>query len=573
MKRISISIKFTIESRLNMYNKTTIRYYRSIAAGLFFLLFCTIALIGQPSESNSNYKTESPGHDWNQEVIYHVMQRSFYDSDGDLHGDLNGFAEKLDYLKELGVTTILFTPLYESGFYHNYFPTDYQKIDPEYGTMEDYIDFVRKVHDKGMKFIMDMETQYAQSGHVWFDDSYNNPESEYSDFIYYSDSLNQYPEQIFMPANSPLHEFTAWPGDKHNIVLLDLNNDHVRQWMLDFYTYWVDPNGDGNFDDGVDGFRIDHIMDDLDYKGIITNMYQDFWRPIFESCRAVNPKIFVLGEQSNWNEFGEQMIEKSGADAAFNFPLRFAIAGETGTHDMYVDPDRNGVTMDPKRIHGVVQEGLSKLPEGSFTINFLENHDTARWASVVNGNDGQMRVAALLNLFLPGTPSIYYGQELGVSGKTHEWGSDANHIPVREAFPWTSNASDKGNALWYKDSGPWWEISFWNTEEIEQLSLQKQEKNENSLWHHYKKLLQLRRDYASFRSGDYIAIWEDEEGLLAFERTHGEETVRVIINVSEENLSLVDKINAQDVVYSNGLEVDSNNASLQPYAFVIEINP
>ena len=90
---------------------------------------------------------------------------AFYDSDGDRHGDLKGFTSKLDYLKELGVTAILFTPIVESGFYHNYFPTDYEKIDPEYGTKEDYINFVRAVHAKGMKFIMDMETQYAQSGH------------------------------------------------------------------------------------------------------------------------------------------------------------------------------------------------------------------------------------------------------------------------------------------------------------------------------------------------------------------------------------------------------------------------
>ena len=215
--------------------------------------------------------------DWHDEVIYHVMPRSFYDSNGDRHGDLNGFVEKLDYLKELGVTTILFTPLYASEFYHNYFPTDYEEIDPEFGTKEDYLNFVRAVHDKGMKFLMDMETQYAPSGHPWFDDSFNNPDSPNSDFIYYTDSLNADPAQLFMPLGTPLHTFRRWPDGEHHIAHLDLNHPRVRQWMHDYYLYWVDPNGDGNFDDGVDGFRIDHIMDDLDYKGIITNMYVDFW--------------------------------------------------------------------------------------------------------------------------------------------------------------------------------------------------------------------------------------------------------------------------------------------------------
>ncbi|WP_299365792.1 alpha-amylase family glycosyl hydrolase [Winogradskyella sp.] len=508
---------------------------------------------------------------WNDEVIYHVMQRSFYDSNGDRHGDLNGFVEKLDYLKELGVTTILFTPLYESGFYHNYFPTNYENIDQEYGTKEDYINFVKAVHKKGLKFLMDMETQYAQSGNIWFDDSYKNPDSEYSDFIYYSDSLNHYPEQIFMPSKSPLHDFTAWPGDKHHIVFLDLNNETVKQWMTDFYTYWVDPNKDGNFNDGVDGFRIDHIMDDLDYKGLFTNMYQDFWKPIFKECKAINPNIFVLGEQSNWNEYGEKMVSLSGADAAFSFPLRFAIAGEEGTHDMYIDPTSNGVKMDPNRIHKVVKESMSKFTDSTFTVNFLENHDTARWASVVNNNEGQKRVAAVLNILLPGVPSIYYGQELGLTGQTSEWGSDANHIPVREAFPWTADKTTLGNALWYKDTGEWWEQSFWNTEAINTLNLEAQKKDKNSLWHHYKALISIRTQNRAFQQGTYEPFFVDQENIIAFKRQFENEVRYVIINTSEELISLNKDghYKLEEIVYGQNATIDSDKIVLKGYGMLI----
>ncbi len=509
---------------------------------------------------------------WNNEIIYHVMQRSFYDSNGDLHGDLNGFTQKLDYLKELGVTTILFTPLYESGFYHNYFPTDYENIDPEYGTKEDYLNFVKAVHKKGLKFLMDMETQYAQSGNIWFDDSYQNPGSEYSDFIYYADSLNQYPEQIFMPPKSPMHDFVAWPGNKYNIVLLDLNHPHVKQWMIDFYGYWVDPNKDGNFDDGVDGFRIDHIMDDLDYKGIFTNMYQDFWQPIFKACKEINPNVFVLGEQSNWNEYGDQMIMKSGADAAFSFPLRFAIAGEEGTHDMYIDPSSNGVTMEPPRIHKVVSENLTKFSDSTFTVNFLENHDTDRWATVVNGSENQKRSAAILNLLLPGIPSIYYGQELGVTGQKHEWGSDANHIPVREAFPWTSNPEDSGNALWYKNGGAVWDVSFWRSEAIHQFSLEHQKKDPNSLWQHYKELIALRTSYDSFRLGDYLPLFENTEGLIAFQRTYGKEKAIVIINTNKDTREV--QMNTEDYVelYGQGVKASATELQLGPFSYYIALS-
>lgn len=508
---------------------------------------------------------------WNNEVIYHVMQRSFYDSNGDRHGDLNGFVEKLDYLKELGVTTILFTPLYASGFYHNYFPTDYEEIDPEYGTKADYIQFVKAVHDKGMKFLMDMETQYAQSGHIWFDDSYKNPASAYTDFIYYPDSLNEFPEQIFMPSRSALHDFTAWPGDKHHIVFLDLNHPKVKQWMIDFYAYWVDPNQDGSFDDGVDGFRIDHIMDDLDYKGLFTNMYQDFWQPIFKACKEINPAIFVLGEQSNWNEYGDEMVKKSGADAAFSFPLRFALAGEEGTHDMYKASDQSGIRMDPTRIHQVIKESQSKFTDSTYTINFLENHDTDRWATVVNSIEGQERTAATLNLLLPGVPSIYYGQELGMTGKKHEWGSDANHIPVREAFPWTADYTDTGNAVWYQDTGEWWDLSIWQTEAIQKLALSTQKLDKKSLWHFYKQLISIREEHPAFRLGEYEPILTQHPNLFAFVTTYEGKSNTVLVNTSSTALEVDDASFSQfkEILLQDNASLQGTLLALKPYGILI----
>lgn len=510
---------------------------------------------------------------WNNEVIYHVMPRSFYDSNGDLHGDLNGFVEKLDYLKELGVTTILFTPLYESGFYHNYFPTDYYAIDPEYGTKEDYINFVKAVHKKGLKFIMDMETQYAQGEHIWFADSYKNPQSEYSDFVYYSDSLNVYPEQIFMESRSPLFGFKTWPNDRaYNIVILDLNKPKVKSWMKDFYTYWVDPNGDGNFDDGVDGFRIDHIMDDLDYKGIITNMYQDFWKPIFEACKAINPNIFVLGEQSNWADTGEQMVKQSGADAAFNFGLKFAISNEEKTMDMFSSADKKETSIDPQQIHKVVQETMDTFNNGTYSVTFLENHDTARYATVVQEHDGLKRIGAILNLFLPGLPSIYYGQELGVTGRIVDWGSDTNHLPLREAFPWTDNPEDEGIALFYKNTGEWWDISFWQTDAIKQLALTNQKTDKNSLWHHYKKLLDIRKTHEAFRLGDYAPLLTDVNGVLAFERKTDNETVAVLVNLTGESI-VVPRFNIDDwqgeTLYGKIKTNASKSLVLDPYGYLV----
>ncbi len=474
---------------------------------------------------------EASRTNWNDEIIYHVMPRSFRDSNGDRHGDLNGFVEKLDYLEELGVTAILFTPLYESDFYHNYFATDYEAIDPEYGTKDEYIQFVKAVHAKGMKFVMDMETQYAPSGHPWFDDSYRNPGSEYSDFIYYSDASNEYPEQFLLPTRSPLQPYRLWPGEERTIAYLDLNHPRVKAYMRDFFAYWVDPDGDGNFDDGVDGFRIDHIMDDLDHKGLFRNLYADFWRPIFDDVKAINPDIFIVGEQADWASNGLPMIEGSGADASFNFQMRFALEQNVYVKDM---PNGAGVTLDAQRIHKAVQENAAIFHGPPYTVNFIENHDTDRWMSVTGGHAGQARAAAVLNLLLPGVPSIYYGQELGVTGEKKPWDYDADDIPMREAFPWTADADAPGVAAFYKDTGEAWDASFYRTDAVNDFALPAQQDNPDSLWHHYRSLIALRKKHAALRRGDYEPVHLEDPRLMAFRRTYEDESMLVVINLSDE---------------------------------------
>lgn len=307
--------------------------------------------------------------------------------------------------------------------------------------------------------------------------------------------------------------------------------------MMDFYAYWVDPNGDGKFDDGVDGFRIDHIMDDLDNKGLFTNMYKEFWRPVFQKCKAINPNLFIVGEQANWDEYGEKMVSESGADAAFNFPLRFALTSVKGVQDMYIGQAAVGIRMDPERIGNEVRESMKLFNDSTYTINFLENHDLDRWASVVSGNEGLLRIGAVLNILLPGVPSIYYGQELGVSGKTHEWGYDVNHIPVREAFPWTPNPNDKGTTVFYKETGPWWDQSYFKTGGAEKFALSKQKDDPSSLWNLYRNLLNLRKESNAFKHGDFKQIETGQPGILAFSRETPNEKVVVMLNLSEKNVT------------------------------------
>lgn len=163
---------------------------------LFILLIAAAMQSCSHFASSSSAEKDSIVQSPNNEVIYHLVQRSFYDTNGDMHGDLKGLTEKLDYLQDLGITSVLMLPLYESVYYHNYFTSDFEKIDEEFGTKEDYLNLVKEMHRRGMKLYMDMETQYVTEDHIWYKDSYNNPKSPYSDYLVYNGPHNTQPETI-----------------------------------------------------------------------------------------------------------------------------------------------------------------------------------------------------------------------------------------------------------------------------------------------------------------------------------------------------------------------------------------
>ena len=136
-----------------------------------YTLFCFLVLANTPQIGKALSKDLSKT---SNEVIYHVLLRSFFDSDGDQMGDFNGLRQKLDYIQDLGATSIMLLPLYDAECYHNYFADDFEKIDAEFGSFEDYISLVREIHRRKMKIYMDMETQYVSYKHKWFKSAIGN---------------------------------------------------------------------------------------------------------------------------------------------------------------------------------------------------------------------------------------------------------------------------------------------------------------------------------------------------------------------------------------------------------------
>lgn len=429
-----------------------------------------------------------------EEVFYHVFFRSFADGDGDRIGDLKGMTARLDYLKRLGITSILLTPLQPSPFYHNYFATDFESIEPAYGTMDDYRAFLRAAHARGLKVYLDMEIQYVGEGHPWWTRSVGKPQAPFSDFLLWRDKARTEAE--------PFLNQTRWEGYDGRMIgiaMVDLNSPKVRDYFQRVLLQWADPHGDGSGRDGADGFRIDHMMDDLDNKHLATGLFGTFWKPIFDALRQRRPGFRIMAEQSDWG-YGADWLVRGHADMVFAFPLRGAIN----------KLDKGGIVK-------ALRETERLTPAGKSQIVFLENHDTDRFMSLVGGDAAKARSGAAIMLLARGEPLVYYGQELGMRGITGKVGlSDANHIPLREAMRWSADLDAPGSAIWYRGDKPWWTDRYSRSDDG--VSVQEQDSSPDSLLNWYRRLLALRQSRPELRHGAQRILCDDAGPVLCLLR-------------------------------------------------------
>lgn len=442
------------------------------------------------------------------EVFYQIFTRSMRDSNGDRQGDLRGIEQSLPYLRKLGVTSILLTPIQPSPFYHNYFPNRPDGIDPAYGTMNDFRALAEAIHRHGMKLYLDEEFQYVTYDHPWFRSALNNPKSPYSSLFFFRGPNNTQPESAVFGITIA----KGFPDIDVGITTLNMNVPRFKTWATSYMLRWVDPNGDGDFSDGVDGFRLDHMMDDLDNKHIDTNLFENFWKPLFAKLRARNPRLTFIAEQWDWG-FGGAYLKSSGADAVFAFPLAGAIR-----------------SFDKTKIVDAIEKTAAATPSGRQQLIFVENHDTPRIASDDGISPEKLRTAAALSLLLKGTPLIYYGQELGMRGKPRpEYQSDEKDIGDREAFKWSASDEAPGQANWYKSPKTYWTQRF--AKDNDGISVQEEDRSPRSLLNYYRRVIALRKTHAALLRGSE-RILPSSADILAIERTAGSEKVDLISNLS-----------------------------------------
>ena len=474
------------------------------------------------------------------EVFYHIFTRSMRDSNGDREGDLRGIEQSLPYLQRLGVTSILLTPLYPSSFYHNYFASSFDDIDPEFGTMADYRRLVRAIHARGMKIYLDEEFQYVAYDHAWFKSALGNPQSPYSSFLIFHGPNNTNPE------SGPFGITIAqrFPGAQTGITTVDMKSPRFRAWAAGYLMRWVDPNHDGDFSDGVDGFRLDHMMDDLDNKHINTNLFETFWKPLFASLKTANPKLEFIAEQWDWGD-GADFLRRGGVDAAFAFPLTAAIR-----------------SFDKAKVVAAIERLDRAIPPGKHELVFVENHDMARIASDPGITPERLRTAATLVIGLQGTPSIYYGQELGMRGHPRdEYKSDEKDIGDREAFEWSGRTEAPGQANWYKGPKSYWTQRF--ARDDDGISVEEEVRDPNSLLNHYRRLLSLRAEHRALRTGKQRVV-RSPAGILVVERSDGRERLLIVVNLSGKSEHYA--VSGRDLL--SGARIDGR-LELRPYQATI----
>ncbi|HWN45412.1 MAG TPA: alpha-amylase family glycosyl hydrolase [Thermoanaerobaculia bacterium] len=450
-------------------------------------------------------------HDWARgAVFYEVFVRSFSDSDGDGVGDLRGLTSKLDYLNDgnpqtstdLGVDALWLMPVFQSPSYHGYDTVDYERIDNEYGTAEDFQRLLDEAHKRGIRIIVDFVMNHSSSQHPWFVESASSPSSPKRDwYVWQADDPGW--TQPWGGSNRTWHEKNGafyygvfWGG----MPDLNFSTPAVREEMKRLAGHWISR--------GVDGFRLDatrHLF--ANGPGDLQNDQPEthvFLKEFGEHVRGVNPRAVLVGE--NWTT--TPAIAKYFAELPmnFNFPLAEEILNGV----------RDG---EAAGIAGKIEEIQDLYPPGALDAPFLTNHDQIRIATVLK-DPAKLRSAAAVLLTLPGAPFLYYGEEIGLQN-----GPAGNDEHKRTPMPW--DASPTGG---FTTGRPWYQLAPGTANVAAQTG------DPGSLLSLYRKLIRARKSSAALRQGELKLLTSGvkSDPVLAFIRESPGEKVLVLHNLGAD---------------------------------------
>ena len=544
--------------------------------------------------------------DWYKDaIIYQIYPRSFCDSNNDGMGDIQGIISKIDYLKNLGINCIWLSPVYDSPQEDNgYDISDYYSIYKPFGTMDDLKELIDKLHENGIRLIMDLVVNHTSSEHKWFKEALKDSNSKYRNYYYFKKgkgkNYNRPPnnwtgffggttwERV---GNSPyyyLHLFAKGQPD------LNWENEEVRKEVKNILKFYLDM--------GVDGFRCDVIT--------LISKKQDFKNraPTLALCGKdayVNgPRLheflheLYLDVYSNYDcmTVGETVLSTLNEAKELTIPSRQELSMVFNFDHTNVDNFFGVKWIERKFNLKRFKKVFSKWQNGMYEVNgwnslFIENHDQRRSPGRFNTSldneykDISSKMLASTYFLMQGTPFIYQGQELGMTNgdfktiddfkdvETHNIDKMRKEIPIlrpilnkslfresrdnaRTPFQW-----DDSEFAGFSTITPWIQVNK-NKKEI---NAKKELQDENSLLCYYQKLIKLRKEYKIIKTGKYNDLMPNSKYIFAYNRKENNEELVVISNFSIKNIKcrLLSKYKEYKLLLSN--YEDNDNTILKPY--------
>ncbi|HEY0430821.1 MAG TPA: alpha-glucosidase [Pyrinomonadaceae bacterium] len=544
-----------------------------------------------PLKAKSQVKLDAEGHQWWQHaVFYEIYPRSFADSSNNGIGDLNGITEKLDYLKDLGIDAIWLTPCYPSPQVDfGYDVSDYQNIDPMYGTLADFDRLASEAKKRNIRIIMDFVMNHTSDQHAWFKESKSSKDNPKRDWYIWRDGKgrNQPPNNWLSTFGGSAWKFDPITGQWYYHFFYpeqpDLNwrNPEVEKAMFGVTSWW--------YERGVAGFRLDAVdtlFEDPDLKD-----------------NPVIPGKNQYGDPKMQNLYNTKLPELHGVlqrlrQVADKYDA--VLIGETWTKDIhelkqYYGEHSNELQMPMDFLFARVDKlsvpefraQIAGVNSAGWPVYVLSNHDIIR-AFVRYGdgvhNDAIAKLMAGLYLTLRGTPIMYYGEEIGMTNndpKRREdvkdpigrlgWPKEKGRDGERTPMQWNTSAN-----AGFSQATPWLPVpASYKTHNVET-----ELKAPDSILNFYRHVLALRHQDPALRDGEYVSLNENDPNVLSYLRRYKDEAVLVVLNMSSRPQKVSFNLHAQGLTAAksstllttgkaNRDSASLNSISLEPFSVYI----
>ncbi|MET0432850.1 MAG: maltose alpha-D-glucosyltransferase [Cellulomonas sp.] len=483
-------------------------------------------------------------------VFYEVMIRSFSDSDGSGSGDLKGLTARLDYLQWLGVDCLWLPPFYPSPLRDGgYDVSDYTAVAAQYGTLEDFTDLVAAAHERGMRVVVDLVMNHSSDQHPWFQASRSDPEGPYGDFYVWSDDNTRYQDAriIFVDTETsnwtfdPVRRQYFWHRFFSHQPDLNFDNPRVVEAMFDVARFWLRV--------GVDGFRLDAVPYLFERDGTNCENLPETHR-FLRDLRAMIDREFpgriMLAEANQWPE---DVVHYFGTEAepechmCFHFPVMpriyYSLRDQRATS--IVD-----ILADTPAIPGGGQWSTFLRNHDELTLEMVSTEERAsmygwyapdsrmranigirrRLAPLLDDSRKEIELAHALLLSLPGSPCLYYGDEIGMGDNI--WLADRD--AVRTPMQWTP---DRNSGFSTADPGKLYLPVIQSlVHHYNNVNVEAQLAQTTSLLHWVRGMLMVRRQHPALGRGSFEVVPGDNDAVLSFLRRDADETLLCVANLA-----------------------------------------